>query len=361
MDEKRIPDTMLAAVYHGPKDIRLEQRPTPVVGPDEMLLKVINASICGTDLRILHGSHRMFPEGTVRIPGHELVGTVTVVGENVKDIAEVGEHVFIAPNMGCGHCRQCVSGHNNRCANYAAFGVTIDGAFAEYMHIPSAAIFQGNLIPIDKSIDPAVAALIEPFACVLRGQEAVAIQAGDVVLVVGAGPIGIMHMLLARFQGASSVIVSELSAERAEQAKKLGATRVVNPTNEDLASIVAEETNGEGADVILVAAPSHKAQEEALELAAIGGRINYFGGLPKDQSSIQFDANLVHYKELVVTGTTACSTWNCQQAARIIESGQIDLSPLISARFPLREIEKAFAAAEERMALKTVLDIGDWA
>jgi L-iditol 2-dehydrogenase len=361
MGEILIPDTMLAAVYHGPKDIRLEQRPVPVVGPDEALLKVFNASICGTDLRILHGSHRMYPKGTIRIPGHELVGAVAVVGENVKGIVEVGKQVFVAPNMGCGHCRQCVSGHNNRCANYSAFGVTIDGAFAAYMHIPYAAIFQGNLIPIDKSVDPAVAALIEPFACVLRGQNAVATQAGDVVLVVGAGPIGIMHMLLARFQGASSVIVSELSAERAEQAKELGATRVVNPANEDLASIVAEETNGEGADVVLIAAPAYKAQEEALELAAIGGRINYFGGLPKDRSSIHFNSNLVHYKELVVTGTTACSTWDCQRAATIIGSGQIDLSPLISARFPLREIEKAFAVAEERKALKIVLDVGDGA
>jgi L-iditol 2-dehydrogenase len=359
MGEKQLPDTMLAAVYHGPQDIRLEQRPVPIIGPDEVLLKVVSASICGTDLRILHGSHRKYPKGTIRIPGHELVGDVAVVGEDAKDIFKVGERVFVAPNMGCGHCRQCVSGNNNRCADYAAFGVTMDGAFAEYMRIPSAAIFQGNLIPIDKNIDPAVAALIEPFACVLRGQNAVAIQAGDVVLVIGAGPIGIMHMLLARYQGASSVIVSELSAERAEQAKGLGATRVVNPAKEELASIIAEETNGEGADVILVAAPAHKVQEEALELAAIGGRINYFGGLPKDRPHIHFNSNLVHYKELVVTGTTACSTLDCQRAAMIIGAGQIDLSPLVSARFPLREIAKAFVAAEERKALKIVLDVGD--
>jgi len=357
MNEKLIPDTMLAAVYHGPNDIRLEQRPVPVVGPDEVLLKVTNAGICGTDLRILHGSHRKYPKGTIRIPGHELVGDVAVVGENVKDI-DVGEHFFIAPNMGCGHCRQCISGHNNRCADYSAFGVTIDGAFAEYMLIPAAAIFQGNLIPIDKTIDPAVAALIEPFACVVRGQDAVSTRAGDVVLVIGAGPIGIMHMLLARFQGASSVIVSELSSERAEQAEELGATSVVNPTNDDLASIVAKETDGEGADVIIVAAPAHKAQEEALELAAIGARINYFGGLPKDRLSINFNSNLVHYKELVVTGTTACSTWDCRRAVTIIGSGRIDLSPLISARYPLEEILDAFAAAKERKAFKIVLDIG---
>ena len=348
---------MSAVVYHGPDDLRVERWPVPETGPDEALARVVAASICGTDLRILHGKHRRYPPGTIRIPGHEVVGEIVQVGANVKGL-RVGQRMFIAPNTGCGHCRQCVSGSNNLCADYCGLGVTIDGAFAEYMRIPAGAILQGNLIPLAENIDPTVAALIEPFACVLRGQNAVNIQVGDVVLVVGAGPIGIMHTMLAQLRGASRVIVSELISERLAQVEQFGADRVVNPEHEDLPAVVAEETNGRGADAIIIAAPAHRAQEAALELASVGGRINYFGGLPKDRPSISFDSNLVHYKELVVTGTTACSTNDCWQAAAIVNSGRIDLSKLISARYSLQHALDAFTAAEDRKTLKVVLEPG---
>ncbi len=219
---------MLAAVYHGANDLRVETYPIPTISPDELLLKVVNSSICGTDLRILHGGHRMYPDGTVRIPGHEVVGDVVEVGANVKGITE-GQRVFVAPNMGCGHCRQCISGNNNLCANYVAFGITLDGAFAEYMRVPAAAILQGNLFVLDDGVDPAVAALTEPFACVLRGQNAVNVHAGDVAVVVGAGPIGLMHVQLARLRGAVRVIVSEMIPERRDQALNFGADAAVTP------------------------------------------------------------------------------------------------------------------------------------
>jgi L-iditol 2-dehydrogenase len=291
----------------------------------------------------------------VRIPGHEVVGDIVEIGPNVTGL-EIGQRVMVAPNFGCGHCRQCVTGNNNLCANYGAIGITLDGAFAEYMRIPAALILQGNLIPIDKGISPAAAALIEPFACVLRGQRPLHIEPDDVVLVVGAGPIGVMHVMLARLQGAKRVIVSELSAARLPQALALGADRGINAADEDLTRIIMEETGGRGADVIITAAPAHKAQEDALHLAAIGGRINYFGGLPKDRPTITFDSNLVHYKELVVTGTTACSTRDCWQAAEIVKAGRIDLTQIVSGRYSLQNIEAAFEAAENRNALKIVVE-----
>lgn len=346
---------MLAAVYHGPHDIRVETVPKPKIGPDEVLLRVLNASICGTDIRIFHGHHRKYPPGTLRIPGHEMVGEIAQVGDNVRGF-ELGQRVFLAPNMGCGHCRQCISGNNNICANYDAIGVTIDGAFAEYVRVPAAAVLQGNLMPIGDEVDPAVAALIEPFACVLRGQDATNLRDGDIVLVMGAGPIGVMHIKLAILKGAIKVIVSEPIAERRHQALQLGADVVADPINQDLKEIVVAESNGRGVDVIITAAPVHKVQESALALAAIGGRINFFGGLPKDDPIIQFDSNLVHYKELVVTGTTACSTHDCLRAAELVNSNRLDLSPLISQRFPLDETPAAFVAAEDRKTLKVVLE-----
>lgn len=346
---------MLAAVYHGPHDLRLETRDQPAIGPDEALLKVVNTGICGTDLRILHGGHRHYPAGVLRIPGHEVVGDIAEVGANVRDLA-VGQRVMVAPNFGCGHCRQCVTGNNNLCANFGAIGITLDGAFAEYLRIPAGLIQQGNLIPIDPSIDPAAAALIEPFACVLRGQDPLRIGPDDTVLVIGAGPIGVMHIMLARLQGAKRVFVSELSAARLPQALALGADRGIDVNREDLAQVVRDETGGHGADVIITAAPAHKAQEDALHLAAVGGRINYFGGLPKDRPTITFDSNLVHYKELLVTGTTACSTSDCWRAAAIVKAGRIDLARVVGGRYPLRDIHAAFEAAENRDALKIVVE-----
>ncbi len=345
---------MLAAVYHGPNDLRVEEVPQPQIGPDEILLKVLGATICGTDLRILHGGHRKYPAGTVRIPGHEVAAEIVEIGERV-DGYTVGQRFFVAPNMGRGSSRATISGNNNMDPNYDAFGITIDGAFAEYMRVPANAVRQGNLMPIDEDVDPAVAALIEPLACVLRGQNAINVHDGDVVLVMGAGPIGVLHVKLANLRGAIRVIVSEPAAARREQALVLGADRVVDPMHEDLLAAVMEESSGRGADVIIVAAPSKAAQESALEIAAIGGRINLFGGLPKQDPFIRFDSNMVHYKELIVTGTTACSTYDCLRAAEIVNSGRMELAPLISSRFPLREANAAFAAAADGANLRVAL------
>ncbi|MCX6056187.1 MAG: zinc-dependent dehydrogenase [Chloroflexi bacterium] len=346
---------MLAVVYHGPNDLRVEKVPVPGINKYELLIKVISASICGTDLRIFHGNHRMYPAGTIRIPGHEVVGTIAEVGAEISNY-RVGQRVFCAPNTGCGHCLQCISGNNNLCASYDAIGVTSDGGFAEYVRIPANSVQQGNVISINESVDPAVAALLEPFACVLRGQNALHIKPGEVVLIIGAGPIGVMHTKLAKARGAGRVIVSEPLMDRATQAKRMGADRVIDPVNENLKSILGEESQGRGADVIIVAAPVHAAQESALDLAAISGRINFFGGLPKDRPSINFDSNLVHYKELVITATTACSTADCWQASQIVNSGLVDLSDIVSHRFPLKEAKTAFAAAEDRKSLKIVLE-----
>jgi L-iditol 2-dehydrogenase len=346
---------MLAAVYHGPQDLRVEVVTVPKIEKGEILVKVVSASICGTDLRIFHGSHRMVGPGTIRIPGHEVIGTIAETGEEVKNYS-TGQRVFCAPNTGCGHCPQCITGNNNLCANYDAIGITSDGGFAEYVRIPANSVRQGNVIPVSESINPAVAALMEPFACVLRGQNALHIQPGEVVLIMGAGPIGVMHTKLAKARGAGRVIVSEPIRDRAIQAMKMGADRVVDPATEDLRKVLDEESLGRGADAIIVAAPVHAAQESALDLAAISGRINFFGGLPKDHPTINFNSNLVHYKELVITATTACSTADCWQATRMVNSGLVDLTDIVSHRFALKDALAAFAAAEDQKSLKIVLE-----
>ena len=346
---------MRAAVYHGPNDIRVESTPVPEIGADEILLKVLNANICGTDLRILHGQHRMYPKGTIRIPGHEVAGEIVEVGENISKY-KVGDRVFVAPNMGEGDSRETISGNNNLDPNFKAVGINLDGAFAEFMRVPAEAVRQGNVMLVNADQDPAVAALIEPLACVLRGQNAINLHSGDVVVVMGAGPIGIMHMLLAKARGAAAVIVSEPVESRRKQALELGADHVVDPLSGNLADLVKDLSGGRGADVIIVAAPSKAAQESALEVAATGGRINLFGGLPKDDPFIRFDSNTVHYKELIVTGTTACSTHDCLQAAELVNAGVLNLKPLITSRFPLEKAAEAFKAAADGRNLRVSLE-----
>lgn len=345
---------MLAAVYHGPEDLRVEEKVRPEPGAGELLIRVDSASLCATDLRILCGAHRKYPAGTIRVPGHEVVGSVARLGPGVERY-RLEQRVFIAPNIGCGRCKHCRLGRNNLCANYDALGITMDGAFAEYMLVPARAVEQDNVIPIREDADTAEMALAEPLACAWHGQEAVRVGDGDIVVIQGAGPMGLMHCVLARRRGARRIIVSDQSPERLRKAEELGADAIVNFVQQNLETTLAQETNGEGADVVIVAVASHQAQHQALTLAAIGGRINLFGGLPKQRPMVELDSNLIHYRELIVTGTTGCSTADCRAAVRLIESKEIDLTPLVSRRFPLREANAAFTAAAEGRLLKVVL------
>jgi L-iditol 2-dehydrogenase len=344
---------MRAAVYRGPGDLRVEERPRPEIGPGEALLKVAACGVCGTDHRIVAGAHRHFPPGAVRVPGHEVVGEIVETGAGAEDLPQ--GLVVIAPNMGCGRCRECLSGHNSRCAEFQAIGITMDGGFAEYLRVPAPAIAQGNVIALGRDLDPAVATLIEPLACVIRGQDPLAIKPGDTVLVVGAGPIGILHAMLARSKGATRVFVADRWPTRLALARRQGADMAVDVRSQDLAARMRAETAGRGVDVAIVAAPSREASVLALELAASGGRVSWFAGLPRDASLVEIDANLVHYHELQVSGTTACSTSDCKRAAEIARSGTLDLAPLVTRRRRLEDGPAEFGAGKDRETTKTVL------
>jgi L-iditol 2-dehydrogenase len=345
---------MRAAVYHGPGDLRVEERPVPRIGSDEVLLRVSACGICGTDQRIVAGGHRYYPPGTVRVPGHEVVGEIVEAGASVSGALPAGL-VFVAPNMGCGRCEQCLAGQNNLCSDFQAIGITADGGFAELLRVPARAVEQGNVIPVAGEIDPAAATLIEPLACVMRGQDPLEIGPDDTVLVIGAGPIGLLHAALARQKGAHRTVVADRWPSRLAQAQRLGANTTVDVGRRDLADAVQAETGGRGCDVIIVAAPSHEAIAQSVQLAAVRGRISWFAGLPKGRSRVEIDANLLHYRELTVTGTTACSTADCRRAADLVNSGELDVAALVTRRLPLDQAPAAFGAEKDRSVLKTVL------
>lgn len=346
---------MRAAVFHSPGDIRLVQVPDPRAEAGEIIVRVGAAGICGTDLRIYSSGHHRIPAGTPRILGHELAGEVVEVGGEIPGL-QLGVHVGIAPNIGCGVCADCVAGWTNLCADYRALGISLDGGFAEYVRVPADAIRQGNVTSIPSDMPFARAALAEPLSCCLNGQEAVGVGRNDVVAVIGAGPIGMMHLFLARLSGARAVILSEVAEARLAQARELGADIVVDAAHEDLKHVVQEVSAGRGADVVIVAAPSARAQQEALELVAHRGRINFFGGLPKDKPFVELNSNLIHYRQALVTGTTGSNVRQYRTAMSLVVHGRIDLQGLVGATLPLDQVadglERTRAGAEMRIMLE---------
>ena len=347
---------MRAAVYHGINDLRVESLPEPEPGTGEALLKVLSAGICGTDLRIFERGHFRIPIGARRVLGHEVVGEVIEVGEGVD--LQVGTRVTVAPNIGCGSCKQCNSGWTNLCPDYEAFGVTLDGGFAEYMLITASAIQQGNIATLPSHIPDNTAILTEPLSCCINGQEAVAVGLGDVVLVMGAGPIGLMHMLLAKVNGARKLIISEPNTWRLRQAEFFGADVFINPEQQNIQDVIFETTAGMGVDVVIVANASPRAQRQALEMTQPRGRINFFGGLPKGVSEVGLNTNLIHYKQLLVTGTTGSNVRQFHSANHLISTRGIELVNLVSNFFPLEMIHQGLECAQSGMALRVVIKSG---
>jgi L-iditol 2-dehydrogenase len=345
---------MRAALLFGREDLRVQDVPVPEVGPEEVLLAVRAAAVCGTDIRMFRGGAKGVGPQSPLVLGHELAGTVARTGRAVAGLRE-GQRVAVAPNMGCGTCDACVSGNTHFCENgYRAFGINLPGGFAEYVLVPSEAVRQGNLCPISPEVSFAAAALAEPLSCVYNAFQRCAIRPGDKVLIIGAGPIGLMHAKLARMGGAARVFLNDLSAERLEACRRLEPGLSVLP-GADPESRLLELTAGKGLEVVITACPAPEAQVTALRVAAVNGRVLFFGGLPADRAVVPLDTNLIHYRQLVVTGTARQSLSQFRQVLRLIEQGLVGAEDLVSARWPLERIGEAFQAVMRAQGLKHVV------
>ncbi|MBO1030804.1 alcohol dehydrogenase catalytic domain-containing protein [Tessaracoccus sp. SD287] len=345
---------MLAYEYQSDGVLRLVERADPVAAAGEVVVQVAASGICGTDLKIARGQHRLYPAGTVRIPGHEAVGVITQ-NRSGQDLFAPGTRVAIAPNIACTRCRPCRRGLGNLCENYQSVGLTFDGGFAEQVLIPAAGVAAGNVMVVPDGLDMAVASLVEPIAAVVRGLRPLTLGSDDTLLVCGAGPIGLIALLVARHRGVGRVIVSQTSPHRRGIAEHLGADATLDPREGDLAHQVRDLTDGAGADAIVVATPVAQVFADAVRSAAKGGRINFFAGLPTGQGVVGLDANLVHYGELVLTGSTANTNADCREALDLLTEVPEVFAPLISARFPLEQADQAFAAATSGDNLKVLV------
>jgi L-iditol 2-dehydrogenase len=345
-------EMMKAVVVNAPGDFGVYTVDKPTCPEGGMLVKVIACGLCGSDLRTLRSGHHR-----VKLPftiGHEISGEVEQLGENYSGNWAVGDKLAISPLAYCGKCNFCMEGKYELCNNYKEIGQHWKGGLAEYIAIPKEAVQLGTIKKIPDGLDPVHATLVEPLSSVVNAQEAGNIGLGDVVVIIGAGPIGTFHVELARAKGAEKIVVADISDERLKLMEQYQPDFLINSKNEDLVKRVRAITDGYGADVVITANPAPEAQIQAVEMAKKGGRILLFGGLPKDKSTPLVDMNIVHYNALHLIGTTIFSPRHNRIALKLLAGGKISAEKFISHTMPLENFVEGAQLALAGKARKVV-------
>lgn len=346
---------MKAALLYGKEDLRVQDIPVPEIHENEVLLKVKTTFVCGTDVRMFRNGHKGVSETSPLVLGHELSGIIAAVGKNVKGYQE-GMAVAVAPNMGCGICEMCISGNTQFCTReFNALGITINGGFAEYVRIPEAAVRQGNMMEIPSGMSFEEAAIAEPLSCAYNGYTKAPTVPGDTVLIIGAGPIGIMHARLSKMAGAAKIFINDISEDRLELCRQADSAFITLDSKPPLQEQIKDVTNGRGVDVCITACPVPQVQALALELAAINGKVLFFGGLPADRANVALNTNIIHYKQLLVTGTTRSSLSQFRTTLKLVADGLIEVKDLITSRSTVEDIHTTFDNVSKGIGLKSTI------
>ncbi len=343
---------MIAAVLKAPNDIEIQEIETPEIGPEEVLVKTGANTVCGTDVRILRGEKTK----GVKLPavlGHEMAGHIAEVGRNVQGY-ETGMKVVVYPGIPCGRCYACQHDMENMCSDMHLFGYDIHGGLGEYIRVPARAVELGNIFVAREDLSPEHLALSEPLACCVNGHRRSRTSVDDAVLIMGAGPIGLFHVQLSRLAGARTIIVSEPSQDRRRMAEDFGADLTVDPGSEDLSEAVREGAGGIGVDVAVICIGVPALVNEAIQLTRPGGRVNVFAGLA-GKGWAEVEANLIHYKELDVTGTSNSRRREFATALRLIESGDVTVEPMVTHRYPLASAVEAIEMSASGEGIKVAV------
>jgi L-iditol 2-dehydrogenase len=336
-----------------PMDFGLEEVPLPQCPPGGFLLRVRACGLCGSDLRTLRYGHRK-----VTLPwilGHEISGEVAEVGDRHQGPWSQGDRLSVAPLVYCGRCDFCHSGQYELCEGYQEIAQAWPGGFAQYVAIPEEAVQRGTIQPAPEGLDLSLAAIAEPVSSCIHAQEKGAIGLGDTVIIMGTGPVGCMHIALARARGADRVVAVDVNEHRLDQAAKFRPDALVNADKSDLLREIHRLTHGRGAEVVITANPSPNAQVQAVEMARKGGRILLFGGLPKTDSRPKIDMNLVHYNALHLIGTTIFAPRHHRQALQLLTDGRIDGEALITHRGGLEDFAAIAGEALDGRVCKAVI------
>lgn len=347
---------MKALRFHAPGDVRLEDVPEPTCGPTEVKIRVRNCSTCGTDVKIRNNGHVNITRETTM--GHEIAGEVVEVGAAARGGFAVGDRVQCIAAVPCGECHECGKGWMEVCQNQTSVGYQYDGGFAEYMIVPEQVLKVDGLNHIPDNVGFDEASAVEPFACAINAQEQLGIEPGDVVVVFGAGPIGCMHVRIARgVHAAGTIVLVDVNAERlAMSADAVHPDAVLDASAVDVVAEVMRMTGGRGADVVITATPANVTQEQAIAMAARNGRISFFGGLPKTNPTITCDSNLVHYRQLHIHGANGSAPAHHRAALEYISTGAIPVKDLITRHLPLSEALDAFDIVARGEAIKVTVE-----
>lgn len=341
---------MKAAVVYGKDDIRIEEYPEPKAGQGEVVVKIKASGICATDIKTLLGQG--LPKNLPTILGHEVVGEIWELGEGVQGY-RIGQRVAVYPIAVCGECYYCNRGRHNLCMKEFGLGHGIDGGFAEYVKLPSQIINAGGVLELGEDLSYEKAVLAEPLSCGLAALKANRVRPGDKVVVVGAGPMGLIHLKVSKWAGAT-VIMADVLDKRLDIAAKMGADFCINATKKDILKEVMDITDGAGAEVVITSLGIPKVIEDSLKLVRNGGVLNIFGGPPAGQT-ITVDPRWLHYSEIVLTGSFASTPEDFKKALHMIARNEIMVEDLISDRFTLDNMLDAVERAKKQDMIKGIV------
>ncbi|MQG21290.1 MAG: zinc-binding dehydrogenase [SAR202 cluster bacterium] len=342
--------TMKACVYKNAGVLSIGDVPIPTPGPGDVLVKTGAASLCFSDIRVYKGEKSATPNVTL---GHEVAGTIVEIGSDVSGLS-IGDRVTACPIVSCGACEYCQMGKQNRCQNRTTLGYDHDGGIAEYVLLPKQLVDIGHLLKIPKDVPFDIACQNEPFACALYSLETCKVKAGTNIAIIGAGPMGLTHLILAKHLGATNILVIDQIDERLTAAKNLGATQTLNHLDEETAANVLKKANGVGFDAVIVTVGNAEVIEASVHLARKQGWINIFGGSPPS-SKVSLDPNLIHYNELFVTGTQNAPVDHYKRSLRLLTEIQDEIHAMVTHEFHIENAIDAFTARTKMDGLKAVI------
>jgi L-iditol 2-dehydrogenase len=340
---------MRATIFEAPGKVTVVDKPQPKPGPGELRVRMAAASLCASDVRVYRGEKYAKPGVT---PGHEIAGVVDAIGEGVTSVKE-GDRVVICPMVTCGKCRFCIVGRQNRCAERKTMGYDLDGGFAEMLLVPEQIVRVGHVLPVPAGLPLDIAALTEPAACTLSSLDLCGIVAGSSLAIMGAGPMGLLHVIMGRAAGAGPIIVSEPVAERREIAKRWGADVVIDPTTQDAAAMVKDATGGYGADAVVLTVGIHDAVVPAIDLVRKQGTINMFAGFPPNQT-VPFDPNIIHYGEINLTGSQNATTDQYRRTLNML-SHVPHIDEVVTNRYDIEHGPEAYSSRLSMSGLKSLV------
>jgi len=341
---------MRAAVFEGPGRMVVREADLAACGPRDIIARVHACGICGSDVRNFRTGLKA--EVGAQVMGHELTAVVTEVGTAVHRF-RVGDRIAVAPDVSCGECFYCKRGWVNLCLHHRMVGTHWPGGFAEYVHLPDAVLTHGMVHHVPEKLSLDDAALSEPASSVIAAQQNAGVGLGDTVLVVGDGPVGCLHLEVARARGAARVMMAGLT--RLKEAERFSPDLLIDAGTTDTVEAVRAATGGLGADVAIVATPVAATQGQAVRAVRKRGTVVLFGGLPKHSPESSFDANLIHYGEIVVMGAFSYPAHVHEKALATIAAGQIHPGMYFNLVVGLDQVLEGFRAAAEGRALKVLV------